>query len=317
MTLLAALGPRDGLAAIHPSDACVSVSRRVGADLESKCFAMDFGGRERTLYIYEPAPKHPAGALLFVLHGGGGSAAGMEWVTKRGFNGLADRDGAVIVYPDGIGKSWNDGRSDTASKSAQEQVDDIGWFRALPRELSSHYSIDLHRVYVTGISNGGLMSYRIACDAADIFAAAAPVAANLSTDLAPVCKPARPISVAIVNGTEDPIMPWDGGLVKVLWFKRGNVLSTSATLARWVELDHCGAMQTDAIVDSVHEDGTTLAKHTSLCAGMSEVDLFEIRGGGHTWPLGEPYLGERLVGRVSRELDANEAIWEFFARHRG
>jgi polyhydroxybutyrate depolymerase len=172
-------------------------------------------------------------------------------------------------------------------------------------------------VYVTGISNGGLMSYRIACDAADIFAAAAPVAANMSTDIAPGCKPARPISVAIMNGTEDPIMPWGGGPVKVLWFKRGNVLSTSATQARWVELDHCGAAQTDATVDAANDDGTALVKHTSHCIGMTEVDLFEIRGGGHTWPMGEPYLGERLVGRVSHELDANEAIWEFFARHRG
>src|SRR5690349_20177302 len=140
IVLLAALGVGDGVAAIHPSDACVPVNRRVGAHLESKCFAMAFGGRERTLYIYEPAHKHPPGALVFVLHGGGGSAAGMEWLTQRGFNRLADRDGAVIVYPDGVGKSWNDGRSETSSESAKERVDDIGWFRALPRELAAQYS---------------------------------------------------------------------------------------------------------------------------------------------------------------------------------
>src|SRR5262249_9439804 len=110
-------------------------------------------------------------------------------------------------------------------------------------------------------------------------------------------------------------MPWSGGPVKVLWFKRGNVLSTSATLARWAELDHCGTLQAEPVVDAVGDDGTTLARQVSQCAGMSEVDLFEIRGGGHTWQLGEPY--SRLVGRVSRELDGNTAIWEFFARHRG
>src|SRR5262249_39570155 len=158
----------------------------------------------------------------------------------------------------------------------------------------------------------GLMSYRIACDAADVFAAAAPVAANMSTDLAPNCKPSRPIPLAIINGTEDPIMPWGGGAVKVLWFKRGSVLSTAATVSRWTELDHCPALHADPVVDAVADDGTALARQSAQCAGMSEVDLFEIRGGGHTWPSGEPYLGERLVGRVSRELDANEAIWEFF-----
>src|SRR5262245_51258690 len=96
MTLLAILGARDGrAAAIHPSNACVTVNHRLSARLESKCFAMDFGGRERTLYIYEPAHRSSPGALVFVLHGGGGAAAGMEWLTKRGFNRLADRDGAV------------------------------------------------------------------------------------------------------------------------------------------------------------------------------------------------------------------------------
>jgi polyhydroxybutyrate depolymerase len=138
----------------------------------------------------------------------------------------------------------------------------------------------------------------------------------MSVDLAPVCRPARPIPIAIMNGTEDPIMPWAGGNVKVLWFKRGSVLSTSATLARWIELDHCGAMHADTVVDSVADDSTALARQTAQCAAMSEVDLFEVRGGGHTWPSGEQYLGERLVGRVSRELDANQAIWEFFRRHR-
>lgn len=303
-------------AGIHPSNACASVNRRIEANLEAKCFAMDFGGRERTLYIYAPAGKHAAMPLVFVLHGGGGVGAGMEWLTKRGFNRLADHDGAVIVYPDGIGKSWNDGRSDTSAASAQEHIDDIGWFRALPHELSGQYDIDRHRVYVTGISNGGLMSYRIACDAADMFAAAAPVAASMSLDLAPVCKPARPISIAILNGTDDPIMPWGGGPVKVLWLRRGNVLSTAATLARWTELDHCSAVHAEPVVDSVPDDGTALARQSAQCAGASEVDLFEIRGGGHTWPAGEPYLGERFVGRVSRELDANVAIWTFFMRHR-
>src|SRR5262249_28895202 len=114
-------------AGIHPSEACPRSSGRVGANLESKCFAMDFGGRERTLYVYAPSGKHAAAPLVFVLHGGGGSAAGMEWLTKRGFNRLADRDGGVIVYPEGVGKSWNDGRSDTSATSARERVDDIGW----------------------------------------------------------------------------------------------------------------------------------------------------------------------------------------------
>jgi polyhydroxybutyrate depolymerase len=300
-------------AALRPADDCLPVRT---ANAEAACYAMDFGGRHRTFRLYAAAHGDSAVPLILVLHGGGGSGGGMEWLTERGFNRLADQHGAVIVYPDGIGKSWNDGRTDTNSTAAKDQIDDLGWLRALPREIGKQFPIDAARVYATGISNGGLMSYRLACDAADVFAALAPVAANMSVDLAPRCSPSRPVPIAIINGTDDPIMPWQGGAVKVLWFKRGSVLSTADTVARWVDLDHCAApSQSSAPVDQIADDGTALVLHTAACAGNAEVRLYEIRGGGHTWPRGEPYLGERLVGRVSRELDANVVIWEFFTQH--
>jgi len=301
-------------AGVHASDACVAAPRRQAHELEAKCFALEHGGVERTFRLYVPPRAQGPLPLVVVLHGGGGSGAGMEWLTQGGFNRIADRDGAVVVYPDGIGKGWNDGRTDMRSEAVKEAVDDVGFLRALPREISSQTPLDLGRVYATGISNGGLMSYRLACDAADSFAAVAPVAANLSVELAPRCQPARPISLAIVNGTADPIMPWRGGPVKVLWLARGNVVSTPATVARWLELDHCLALELREHRDSVPDDGTVLERSSASCEDGAEVALFEIQGGGHTWPSGVPYLGERLVGRVSRELDANERIWEFLRR---
>jgi polyhydroxybutyrate depolymerase len=100
----------------------------------------------------------------------------MEKLTEGKFNRIADRDGAIIVYPDGLGRGWNDGRTDLKSKAVAEQVDDIGFLRALPRKISSQFPVDTTRVFATGRSNGGPMSYRLACDAADVFAAVAPVA---------------------------------------------------------------------------------------------------------------------------------------------
>lgn len=299
------------------SHACPSQNRTQESRREALCFAIPFGGRTRTLSVYAPPRISGPRPLILVLHGGGGTGVGMEWLTKRGFNRIADRDGAIVLYPDGIEKSWNDGRGDSHVAASQLNVDDLAYLRALPQALAAHYAIDPARIYATGISNGGLMSYRLACDAADVFAAVAPVAADLSVALGKDCHPAREVSIAIVNGTEDPIMPWQGGAIKILWSSRGQVLSGPASAARWLELDHCEAFsEPDGVIDAAPDDGTSLVRHVAHCARASEVDLYEIRGGGHTWPGGEAYLGRLLVGRVSRELDANEAIWRFLASHR-
>jgi polyhydroxybutyrate depolymerase len=302
-------------AAPHPSDHCPA-GRRGQANTEAKCFAVEHGGLERTFLLYAPARPSTPLPLILLLHGGGGNGSGMEKLTERGFNRMADRDGAVIVYPDGIGKGWNDGRTDLRSKAVTDQVDDIGFLRELPRQVTQIVPINLSKVYAAGISNGGLMSYRLACDAADVFAAVAPVAANISVELAPRCQPVRPIPIAIINGTDDPIMPWAGGAVKVLWMKRGMVLSTQATLDEWLQLNHCEpAHVVGGPLLAQPDDGTSVVQHSAQCARGSEVNLYEVRGGGHTWPNGLPYLGPRIVGPVSHALDANDTIWHFFMAH--
>jgi len=314
----AAVPPSAGVAeartALRDSDACVERGNR-GTARASRCYALDYGGYTRTLRVYVPHQRGGPWPLLVVLHGGGGGGGGMEGLTRSGFDRIADRDGLVVVYPDGIGHGWNDGRTDLKSEAVKRGVDDLGYLRALPGLLAQRFPIDPARVYATGISNGGLMSYRLACDAADVYAAVAPVAANLSVELAPACRPPRPVPVLIIDGTDDPIMPWDGGAVRVLWMTRGDVLSAPATFARWRALDGCGPARADAEVDAVPDDQTSFIVHRASCAG-SEVTLYEVRGGGHTWPQGVPYLGPRIVGRVSAEFDANQVVWDFLRRYR-
>jgi polyhydroxybutyrate depolymerase len=230
---------------------------------------------------------------------------------------MADRDGALVVYPDGVGRNWNDGRSGVRSKAMEENVDDVGFFRALVRELSARYRVDAKRVYSTGISNGGFMSFRLACEAADVFAAIAPAASNLSDDIGPRCKPSRPVSVAIVNGTDDPIVPWAGGQVGPPGIKRGMAWSTEKTYEKWAALDECRESSDDQVIDKVEDDGTSVVLHVrSQCKAGSEVRLYEVRGGGHTWPGGAKYLTEGLVGKTSRELDGAQEVWEFLSAHR-
>lgn len=299
-------------AAIQP-DGCLA-ARRKDESHEAACYSLLHDGRKRTLRIYLPPGHSEPLPVVLVLHGGGGTGGGMEWLTRRGFNRIADRDGAIVVYPDGIDHGWNDGRGANRS-AADAAVDDAGFLRALPAQLASLHPVDRARLYVTGISNGGMMSYRLACDAAEVFAAAAPVAANMAVELDGRCHPARARPLLIMNGVDDPIMPWHGGLIRVLWMTRGTVLSSEESAARWLSLDHCGALEPQAVIEADPADGTSAAPRSARCADGGEVRLYEIRGGGHTWPRGEPYLTPRIVGRVSRALDANETIWAFFRAH--
>jgi polyhydroxybutyrate depolymerase len=297
-------------------DGCIRSRGRLQGTLETRCETIMHDGRERTYRLYVPARLRDPAPLLFVLHGGGGSGGNMEVMTKQEFNRIADREGALVVYPEGVGRNWNDGRSHVRSKAMQEKIDDVGFFRAIVRELSSQHHVDAHRIYSTGISNGGFMSYRLACDSADVFAAVAPVAANLSADLGPECKPARPVSVAILNGTDDPIVPWDGGQVGTYGIKRGMAWSALQTFETWASLDHCRKSSTDPVVDRVGDDGTSYVLHRRTeCDEDTEVRLYEIRGGGHNWPSGMKYLGEGIVGKITQELDGGTVIWSFLSAH--
>jgi polyhydroxybutyrate depolymerase len=311
--LALALAGTTPLAAAIRTDDCLA-TRRSDASREAACYSLAQDARKRTLRVYVPKGHDEPLPVVLVLHGGGGTGGGMEWLTRHGFNRIADRDGALIVYPDGIEHGWNDGRGANRS-AADAAVDDLAFLRALPGQLAALHPIDRSRLYVTGISNGGMMSYRLACDAADEFAAAAPVAANMAPELERRCHPARAISLLIMNGVDDPIMPWHGGVIRVLWMTRGQVLSAEDSAARWLALDHCGALEAGALIAADPPDGTQVVPHGARCADGGEVRLYEIRGGGHAWPRGEPYLGPHLIGHVSQALDANETIWSFLRQH--
>jgi polyhydroxybutyrate depolymerase len=172
------------------------------------------------------------------------------------------------------------------------------------------------------------MSFRLACDASDLFTAIAPVAANFSVELAAECQPARMIPIAIINGTDDPMMPWLGGEIKVIGVRRGEVLSAQDSFERWASIGDCALPNTHMQFDRDARQkttsmsptksapkATTVIRHVARdCTNFSELRLYEIIGGGHTWPGGHQYQGERIVGRVSHELNASDEIWKFFAR---
>jgi polyhydroxybutyrate depolymerase len=266
--------------------------------------------------FYSP-PLKPAHSdkrpLLFVLHGGGGTNRGMVRLTKGRFNELADRDGFFVVYPQGIDKSWNDGRPDKISGAHRKGIDDVGFFRALIEYLVYEYPIDSDRIFVTGISNGGLMSFRLGCGLPDKIRAIAPVTAQIPSAIEPQCRSESTVSLAVFNGTEDPLVPYNGGQITVFRKQRGEVLSTDETIWIWQNKNQCRSETRVTEFPDLIADGTRVTKiEYTQCAAASKVVLYRIDGGGHAWPDGRQYLPVGLIGRTSRDINACDEIWEFF-----
>ncbi len=288
---------------------------------ELKTFKLRHGGYERVCRVYAPAnldkaKKYP---LLFVLHGGGGTGRSLARLTRGAFEKLADAHGALLAYPDAVDKNWNDGRGDQSRKSQRENIDDAAFLAAAADEILKNYPADPARVYSAGISNGAMMSYALACRAAARFAAVAAVAGAMPEPLAPACKPARPVPVLIISGTEDKLVHWEGGHVTGPFGRKklGRVISVEKSRDLWLANNSCDpAKKTVTKFDSDPKDGTSVIREVyEACAGGAAVDFIRIDGGGHTWPGGLQYRSEAVIGRTSRELDAAAEIWKFFMKH--
>src|SRR4051812_40864226 len=156
--------------------------------------------------------------LLLALHGGGGDGNSMIKLTNGEFNRLADEHNFMVCYPDGIAKKWNDGRFQALRGRS---VDDVGFIAGLIDSLAGGYAVDVEHVFVTGMSNGGHMAYRLACDLYDQIAGIAPVAALMPDNLEQACKPPRPMPVLIIAGTDDTLVPYRGGAVGGQILRRG------------------------------------------------------------------------------------------------
>lgn len=278
-----------------------------------------FAGLERTYRIHIPASYDKAnpGPLLIVLHGGGGTGEGMVKLTRGGFNRLSDKEGFIVVYPDGFEKHWNDGRENVSYRTHREKIDDVGFIAALIDVLAKQYKLDTKRVYSTGISNGAMMSFRLDCELSEKIAAIAPVAGAMPENLPARCSPSRPVPVLMISNTEDRLVPWEGGDIRFGRKTFGRTLSVPETVKYWVNHNQCSSSPSISMEpDRDPKDGTRVRKELySECRESSEVVLYAVEGGGHTWPGGDQYLPQWIIGKTNRDIDANEVIWDFFKRH--
>jgi polyhydroxybutyrate depolymerase len=265
-------------------------------------------GRERSYLLYVPGSMdwNQAIPVVFVFHGGTGNAESA--IRMSGFNQVADQHGFIVVYPNGTGRvsdekllTWNGG---ACCGYAQEMdVDDVGFVRAIVNHLESLVNIDGERIYAAGMSNGGMLSHRLGCEASDLFAAIGPVAGTLNLES---CQPAEPISVIEFHGTDDQHVLYEGGngpkaLANV------DFRSVQDSIQFWVSANGCvSGPQVDTFDDIQHETWQN-------CDGPVAVELYTIIGGGHSWPGGQS--GWEGANQPTQTISASQLIWEFFQAH--
>jgi len=286
---------------------------------------LSFHGKARTYAVYVPDSLALPAPLVLLLHGGGGSVEG-AWAQEAGrtWRRLADAHGFVLALPQGRpdpsnpeAHHWNDCRTGIANRQAASLLDDVGFIDALIDALDDQHGLDLRRVYATGASNGGMMSYRLAFELGGRLAAIGAVIANLPAP-SECGVPTTPIPVLMMNGTQDPLMPHEGGCVASRRCDRGRVLSTQETVEVWVALNGASPIpQIEPLPDRDKRDGSAVTRLNYPNVTGPEVVLYRVDGGGHTVPGNErvPFGRRLVVGLKNRDIDGPVEIWRFFARH--
>lgn len=264
-------------------------------------------------YFSERAGVGMAQPLIIALHASGSSGSLMARAT--GFTEIAEAAGYMVAYPNGTGlsidaRTWNSGRC--CGYAQMHQVDDVAFLRALIDKLASDGLADRQRVYLVGIANGGMMAYRMAIEAPQLFKAVAVVSGVLDQ---PVENVKTGVPVLHIHGSDDPFIPFLGGIGKqeVSQLPR---LSIAKTIEAWVKAN--GADPKPAVSDIADSagDGTTVRQYTYHSASDAQaVVLYEVKGGGHAWPGGAtPIING---GKSSQNLDASRSIVSFFNAHGG
>lgn len=267
---------------------------------------------KRTHWIHVPAkydPKEPA-AVVLALHGAMMDAKVME--AFCGLSRTADRHNFIVVYPNGTGpggvlQTWNAGFF--PGNLNKQRADDVKYLSKVLDDLSGVLNINQKRIYVAGLSNGGMMAYRIAAELSDRIAAIASVAGTMVIEK---YAPRRPVPVLHFHGTSDLLVPFNGPSNKEtpvnLRFR-----SVEDTIQACIKANGCGECATESLVEMKEDKIKVVRKEYHTGNHGADVVLYVIEGGGHTWP--GMNLAPALLGLSTRNISANEIMWDFFRKH--
>ncbi len=294
--------------------------------------------RDRSFLLHLPTDydKDDAIPVVVVFHGGGGdAAAALKLTCSLGgdldpscLTRLADDEGFAVVAPEGTPaillpnhRTWNaGGRSDDAvfrcvsGRACDENVDDIAFFDALVSEVARGVNVDRQRIFATGLSNGGAMAHRLACERSTVVAAIGAVGGGNQLEAVQGCNPARPVPVVQIHGTEDPC--WRFGTDDEMGACEARInaekvhVSAEETVEGWRARNGCGEeFSEEDLGDS------SVARVFNGCIDDASVEFVVVEGGGHTWPQGYGYLPDGTIGTTTTDFSANERLWTFFDAH--
>jgi polyhydroxybutyrate depolymerase len=248
---------------------------------------------------------------MIALHGQ--DDTGADFAQWAGFDAVADREGFVTVYPNAIHGRWSYGRpiAGPMPKIAGETVDDVGFLRLLIDELIRKKIANPSKIYVSGASRGGLMTYTLACALSDRIAAVAPTIAAMTDHQIEDCHPSRPIPIMLIAGTNDNVLKYDGWI-----YPAGRQVSVAETLEYWRVLDGCTGQEGGSLLPHLNpDDGTRVAViRWTGCHKGTAVLLYKVIGGGHQVPslarANDP-KNEQKFGSHNRDIESAEEIWSF------
>lgn len=287
----------------------VSNGRRASVSLSSGEHEFRIGDRKYLLYVPVGYDASQAVPLVLFFHGGGGhmeqAAADYNWEEK------ADKEGIVVGFLNGSSRfprrhlaTWNAGSC--CGYARDQKVDDVGFTRQVIADIQNRITVDAGMIFATGMSNGGMMSHRLACEMADVFAAVASVA---GTDGTSSCNPVRPISVMHIHARDDDHVLFNGGAGDGGFKDESKItdfISVEETIRRWVARNHADTVPVRVLdVPGAYADRYTSKENSAA------VELVVTETGGHSWPGGQPVRGKV----PSRAIIANDVIWDFFKAH--
>lgn len=267
------------------------------------------GEQKRTYLVHVPDvyDHEKPTPIVLALHGAAMNGPLMVWFS--GLNKTSDEAGFIVVYPSGTGTDpflvWNAGG---VWRETGRKADDVAFIGKLLDDLATVVNLDEKRVYACGMSNGAMMSYRLAAELSDRIAAIAPVAGTIAIEES---KPNRPVSVIHFHGTKDKFVPFEVEKDKALSFTKS--IGVEDSIQTWVKLNGC---EEEPKTDTLSKDGDGMKVTRKTYGGGkdgSEVILIVIDGGGHTWPGRQSPA--RILGKSAMNISANDLMWEFFQKH--